>query len=174
MPLGERGPAFHNLPGVDGNSYSMASFADRRILVLIFSSNRCPTVKAYEDRMVTLQRDYGGKGVQLVAINSNNPYLYPDESFAEMVRRAREKGFSFPYLQDEDQGVARGYGAVCTFHLFLLDEARRLRYRGRFDDSRNPAKVANHDLRNALDDVLGGREVRVPDTVPFGCSLDYM
>ncbi len=124
--------------------------------------------------MISLQRSYGGKGVRLVAINSNNAYMYSEESFAEMARRAREKGFNFPYLRDEDQSVARSYGAVCTFHVFALDERRRLRYRGRFDDSRNPEKVTSHDLRDALDELLAGRNVKVPDTIPFGCSLDYV
>ena len=174
LALGERGPAFHNLPGVDGKRYGFPTFSDARILVLIFSSNRCPTVKAYEDRLIALQKGYGPRGVRLVAINSNNPYLYPEESFEEMIRRATDRGFTFPYLQDLDQSAARSYGAVCTFHLFVLDKGRRLRYRGRFDDSRNPDKVTSHDLKNALDDLLGGREVRVPDTVPFGCSLDYL
>ncbi len=89
-----------------------------------------------------------------------------------MVERAAEDRYAFPYLVDEGQQVARAYGAQCTFHVFVLDGDRRLRYQGRFDDSRLPARVTSHDLRNALDDVLAGREVRQSTTRPFGCSLD--
>ena len=91
-----------------------------------------------------------------------------------MVERAREDGYTFPYLADEGQRVARAYGAACTFHVFVLDRDGRLRYQGRFDDSRIPERVTSHDLRNALEDVLAGRDVRVSQTRPFGCSLDFV
>jgi hypothetical protein len=90
-----------------------------------------------------------------------------------MIERAAEDRYSFPYLVDDGQHVAQAYGATCTFHVFLLDGDRRLRYRGRFDDSRLPARVTSHDLRNALDDVLAHRAVRRATTRPFGCSLDF-
>jgi hypothetical protein len=91
-----------------------------------------------------------------------------------MVERAAEDGYTFPYVVDDGQRVARAYGATCTFHLFVLDRDRRLRYQGRFDDARLTANVTSHDLRNALDDLLAGDEVRVPTTRPFGCSLDFV
>ena len=91
--------------------------------------------------MNELQREYGPRGVQLVAINSNDPHLYPDERLSRMVERATEDGYAFPYLVDEGQRVARAYGAECTFHVFVLDQDRRLRYRGRFDDARLPERV---------------------------------
>lgn len=140
--------------------------------MLVFSSNRCPTAKAYVGRMNDLQRAYADAGVQLVAINSNDPHLHPDESYPQMVERAREDGYQFPYLHDAGQAVARAYGPSCTFHVFLLDRDRRLRYRGRFDDSRIPARVTSHHLADALDDVLAGRAVREPITRPFGCALE--
>jgi peroxiredoxin len=171
---GDAGPVFEGLLGVDGIRYGSASFADRRVLVVIFSSNRCPTVKAYEERLRTLQHDYRAHGVQVVAINSNDPHLYPDESYERMVEFARESRYNFPYLLDHGQRVARAYGASRTFHVFVLDESRTLRYQGRFDDSRIPTRVTTNDLRNALDDVLGGRRIRVPETRAFGCSLDYV
>jgi redoxin len=172
--LGERLPPFEGLRGVDGRSYGVSSFADRAALVVIFSSNRCPTAKAYGPRMNALQGDYGPKGVQLVAINSNAPSLYPEEGFGAMVERSTEDGYTFPYLVDEGQQVARAWGPTCTFHVFVLDGERRLRYTGRFDDARLPERVTTHDLRNALDDVLAGRDVSVPRTRPFGCSLDLL
>jgi len=164
-------PDFGNLLGVDGERYSLSSFQDKKLLVLLFISNGCPTVKACHDRMVKIQKDYSRKNVQLLALNSNNSYLSPADTFAEMVLRVREKGFNFPYVKDEDRTVARAYGAVCTPHVFLLDEERRLRYKGRIDDSRNPQRVTVSDLRNAIDDLLANRPVRLSETTPFGCSI---
>jgi peroxiredoxin len=174
LPIGAAGPSFEGLLGTDGRRYGLSSFADRDVLVLIFASNRCPTVKAYADRMNAVQAEYGPQGVQVVALNSNSPHLYPDESYPLMVERAALDGYAFPYLADPEQQVGRAYGATCTFHLFVLDHDRRLRYQGRFDDARLEANVTSHDLRDALDDLVGGREVRTPTTRPFGCSLDFV
>ena len=173
LALGSEAPDF-DLPGVDGRKHSLASFSESPILVILFSCNHCPYVKAYEDRMVSIQGEYSSRGVQLVAINSNDEKAYPEDSFAQMVVRAREKGFNFPYLRDLDQAVVESYGAMCTPHVFAFDRERRLRYRGRIDDSRDPLGVKSPDLRNALDDLTAGREVRVPDTRPFGCSIKWM
>jgi len=169
--MGAAAPDFGNLLGVDGERYSLSSFQNRRLLVLLFISNGCPTVKACQDRMIKIQRDYSGKNVQLLALNSNSSYLSPADTYAEMVLRVREKGFNFPYVKDEDRTIARAYGAVCTPHVFLLDEERRLRYKGRIDDSRNPERVTVSDLRNAIDDLLANKTVRVSETTPFGCSI---
>lgn len=174
LPIGAPGPVFEGLSGTDGERHGFSSFADRDALVLIFSSNRCPTAKAYGERMNVLQHEYGPRGVQLLAINSNDPHLYPDESYPRMVERAAEDRYTFPYLVDEGQLVAKAFGASCTFHIFVLDRERRLRYVGRFDNSRITANVTSHDLRLALDDVLAGRDVRVSTTRPFGCSLDFV
>ncbi|MFL5725623.1 MAG: thioredoxin family protein, partial [Chloroflexota bacterium] len=150
LALGASGPAFEGLLGTDGRRYGSADGAGRSALVLVFSSNRCPTAKAYDSRLVGLQRDYAARGVQVMAINSNDPHLYPDESFARMVERAAEGGFTFPYVVDAGQAVAKACRAVCTFHVFVFDRDYRLRYRGRFDDSRIPERVTSHDLRAAL------------------------
>jgi peroxiredoxin len=174
LAIGAAAPAFEGVVGTDGRPYGFSSLADREAVVLIFSSNRCPTAKAYAERMNALQRDYGPRGVQLLAINSNDPHLYPDESPVRMVERAAEDSYTFPYLFDDGQRVARAYGPRCTFHVFVLDRDRRVRYTGRFDDSRLPGTVTTQDLRNALDDVLAGREVRVAETRAFGCSLDLL
>jgi peroxiredoxin len=174
LPIGAAGPPFEGLLGTDGRRHGLSTFADRDALVLIFSSNRCPTAKAYAERMNALQAELGSRGVQLVAINSNDPHLYPDESYARMVERAAEDSYTFPYLADEGQRVAKAYGATCTFHVFVLDRGRRLRYQGRFDNSRIEARVTSHDLRNALDDLLAERDIRVEVTRPFGCSLDFV
>ncbi len=174
LQVGSEAPAFEGLFGTDDRRYGASDFADRELLVLIFSSNRCPTAKAYGERMNALQAEYGLRGVQVLAINSNDPHLYPDESFAGMVERAVEDHYGFPYLVDEGQRMAKAFGASCTFHVFVLDQVRRLAYEGRFDDSRFAAKVTSHDLRNAVDDLLAGRDVRVTRTRAFGCSLDIV
>ena len=172
IPLGSNAPDF-DLPGVDGKRHSLASFAGKPILVVIFSCNHCPYVIAYEDRMVSIQADYAAKGVQLVVINSNDEKSYPEDSFPEMVKRAKEKRFNFPYLRDESQDVVTAYGGVCTPHVLAFDKNRVLRYRGRIDDSKDASKISSPDLRNALDDLVRGVEVRVPDTRPFGCSIKW-
>jgi peroxiredoxin len=174
LPLAATAPTFDGLLSVDGRRYGTSTFADRDVLVLIFSSNRCPTAKAYGQRMNELQKRFGERAVQLIAVNANDPHLYPDESYARMIDRAAEDAYEFPYLVDEGQHLARAYGATCTFHVFVLDRNRRLRYQGRFDDSRIPERVTSHDLANALEDVLAGREVGVATTRPFGCSLDFV
>jgi peroxiredoxin len=174
LPIGAMTPVFEDLLGTDGERFGLSRLADREAIVMIFSSNRCPTAKAYAGRMNALQADYAPRGVQLLAINSNDPHLYPDEGFARMGERAREDGYTFPYVVDPGQAVARAFGATCTFHVFVLDRDRRVRYEGRFDSSRLAENVTSHDLRDALDDILAGSDVRVPVTRPFGCSLDYV
>src|SRR5207245_6409838 len=173
LDLGDEASSFTQLSRAEWARYSIASFTDKPVLVVVFACNHCPYVKDYEDRMVSIQRDYASRGVQLVAINSNDEKSYPEDSYPQMVKRAKEKGFNFPYLRDEDQIVVGEFGAVCTPHVFAFDKARLLRYRGRIDDSRDPPRVPSNDLRNALDDLLSGRDVRIPDTRPFGCSIKW-
>ena len=173
FPIGEKAPDFRDLKGVDGKEYSLTSFADKSIVVLVFIANRCPTARVYTERLKSIQIDFGSKSVQLVGINSDNQYFLSLESLPNMVKIASEREFNFPYLKDEDQSVAKSYGALVTLHAFVLDKERRLRYRGRVDDSRDPTKVTIPDLRNAIDDLLEGKAVRVPETRPFACSIDY-
>jgi len=171
--IGQKAPSFKDLPGVDGKRYSLSSFDDKQIIILIFMANRCPTARVYSDRLKSIQNEYGPKSVQLVGINSDNQYFFSDEALSKMTGVAVERNYNFPYLKDEDQLVAKNYGALVTLHAFVLDKQRRLRYRGRVDDSRDPTKVTINDLRNALDDLLEGREVRTPETRPFACSIEY-
>jgi peroxiredoxin len=172
LALGSPAIDFH-LKAVDGKLYSLKDFGDRKTLVVVFSCNHCPYVQAYEDRMVQLQRDYSGKGVTLLAINSNDDHDYPEDSFENMIKRAKDKGFNFPYLRDETQDVARKYGAICTPHIFAFDAQRTLQYKGRIDDNRDAADVKTHDLKNALDAILDGRRPSVQETRPFGCSIKW-
>ena len=171
LELGKEAPNFENLKATDGKSYSLNSFEKSPALVVIFSCNHCPYVVAYEDRMIAIQKVYAAKGVSVIAINSNDDKSYPEDSFPNMVRRAKDKRFNFVYARDADQSVVDAYGAVCTPHVFAFGPDRKLAYRGRIDDSKDPSKVKSSDLKDALDDILSGRSVRVPDTRPFGCSI---
>ena len=171
--IGQKAPSFENLPSADGKRYSLSSFDDKQIVVLVFMANRCPTARVYTDRLKAIQTDYGKDGVQLVGVNSDNQYFFSNESIMKMAEVSDERKLNFPYLKDEDQSVAKSYGALVTLHAFVLDRQRNLRYRGRIDDSRDPAAVTTSDLRNALDDLLLNREVRVPETRPFACAIDY-
>ena len=172
LPLGSPAVDF-NLKGIDGKFYSLKDFADKKALVVIFSCNHCPYAQAYETRMVEMQKDYTTKDVTLIAINSNDESNYPEDSYPNMVKRAGEKGFNFPYLRDETQDTAHKYGAICTPHIFAFDQNRTLRYKGRIDDSRYPEQVKEHDLRNALDAILTGKQPPVQETKPFGCSIKW-
>jgi peroxiredoxin len=169
--IGAAAPAFDELPAAVGDPRSLASFAGRSALVLLFTCNGCPTVRAFEPRLIRLQGELEPQGAQLVAINSNNPYLSPPDTLAEMKRHAAEANYNFPYLKDADGAVAKSYGAVCTPHAFLLDADRRLVYRGRIEDARDPARVTSRDLEAAIADVIAGRPVAVAETEPFGCSI---
>jgi peroxiredoxin len=172
LALGSHAVDFH-LKGIDSKSYSLKDFADKKALVVVFSCNHCPYVQAYEDRMVQLQKDYSGKAVTLIAINSNDDHDYPEDSFENMIKRAKEKGFNFPYLRDESQDIARKYGAICTPHIFAFDQDRTLQYKGRIDDNRYPGQVKTNDLRNALDAMLAGKKPATQETRPFGCSIKW-
>ena len=171
--IGQKAPSFENLEGVDGEQYSMSSFDDKEIMILLFMANRCPTARVYTDRLKAIQTDYEQKGVQLIGINSDNQYFFSLESLPNMTVVSDERGYNFPYLKDRDQSLAKKYGALVTLHAFVLDKERRLRYRGRVDDSRDPSKVTVSDLRNALDDLLSSREIKVPETRPFACSIEF-
>jgi peroxiredoxin len=163
-----------NLPGVDEKEHSLGDYKGKNALVLIFSCNHCPYVRAWEDRMVQIQTDYEHKGAQLVAINANDASKYPDDSFPKMKERAIEKKFNFPYLRDEAQKVARAYGAERTPEVFLFDRELTLRYHGAIDDNYDdPKAVRTHYLRNALDSILDGKSVLMAETKPVGCSLKW-
>lgn len=171
LDLGEEGVAFAGLPGADGRTHSLDSFERSAVLVVVFVGNGCPTVRSYADRLADLQRRRGVDAVQVVAVNANNPHLSRLDDLAEMTRRFRERPWPFPHLKDAGGELARRCGAVCTPHAFVFDRDRRLRYRGRIDDSRTGRRVSHRDLEAAVDDVLAGRPVRTAETEPFGCAI---
>ncbi|MBI1909821.1 MAG: thioredoxin family protein [Deltaproteobacteria bacterium] len=173
LKFGDSAPDF-SLPGVDDKTYSLASFKDKKILVVMFTCNHCPYVQAYEERIIAVQRDYTTKGVQLVAINANETKNYPEDNFENMVIRTKEKRYNFPYLRDETQKTAKAYDAACTPEIYAFDEKRLLRFHGRLDDNyEEPEKVTKQFLRQALDEMLTGKPVSIPESHPIGCSIKW-
>lgn len=162
------------LIGIDDQQHGLADFADKQAVVIIFSCNHCPYVRAWEDRMVSIQNDYAAKGVQLVAINANDATRYPDDGLEPMKTRAQEKDFTFLYLRDDSQEIARAYGAERTPEVFLLDQAGIVRYHGAIDDNyEQPDAVQAHYLRAALDAVLAEQAPAIATTPPVGCTIKW-
>jgi thiol-disulfide isomerase/thioredoxin len=168
------------LPGTDDQTHSLASFAAGELLVVIVSCNHCPYVVAYEERMVALAKEYAGaapKNVAWMAVNANDAARYPDDGIEPMKVRARERGFPFPYVRDDSQAFVRALGARFTPEVFVFDAApsgRKLRYHGRIDDNhRDPSRVTSHDLKNALDALLAGKDPPVLETTAVGCSVKW-
>ena len=163
-----------SLKGVDDKTFSLYDFSDKKILIVIFSCNHCPYVQAYEERIIALQNEFEKDGVQIVAINSNDDVKYPDDSFDEMKKRAAVRGFNFPYLRDETQDVAKAFGATHTPQIYLFDSDRKLKYEGKIDDNwQEPDKVKSKYLREAILEVLGNKEVSVPETFSIGCTIKW-
>lgn len=169
LEIGAKAPDFSGV-GVDGKEYDLASFKDAKAVVLVFTCNHCPVAKAYEDRLIELQKDYKKKDVQVVALSVNDR---DDDRLPAMKKRAKEKGFNFPYIYDESQESGRAYGATCTPHVFLLGPERKVAYQGAIDDNNNPKKAEKHYLRDAIDAVLAGEEVPVKVTRQRGCSIKW-
>ncbi|MDX1680653.1 MAG: redoxin domain-containing protein [Akkermansiaceae bacterium] len=184
LEIGKKGPDF-TLVDYDGKEYSMEDFDDSKILVLIFTANHCPDARSAAPRMAELHEKYSDKGVAFVAIACNDPEaLRPDElgycahgdTYEEMKPFAEENGWKFPYLWDGDtQKVTRAYGAQATPHVFILDDERILRYRGRIDDYKRkfgPLKKDSYVVK-ALDAMLAGEEIETKTTRAFGCSTKW-
>jgi peroxiredoxin len=165
-------PSF-DLPGVDGRNHSLEEYADAPVLVLVQSCNHCPYVLAWEGRINALQQEYGGRGVRIVAISSNDAEAYPADSFDAMVEHAREAGYTFDYLYDESQDVARALGSERTPEAFVYDADRRLVYHGAVDDSREEEGVTQHYLKDAIEAALAGATPPVADTPPVGCTVKW-
>ena len=173
VPLGTEARDFR-LRGVDEKEYTLGSFSDKGILIIIIMCNHCPYVKATIGRLVALQHEYEGRGVQLVGINSNDEINYPEDSFENMKTFARDSGMTFPYLRDETQEVAKNYDAVCTPDIYLYGQERRLLYRGRIDDNwQDESAVTRRDLKCAIDAVLEGGDVSGEQHPAMGCSIKW-
>ncbi len=173
LKLGDA-PIDFKLPGVDGNEHSLSDFKDSEWLAVTFSCNHCPYVIGSEKEFVELQEEYGPKGFRIVAINPNDEVNYPQDSFDNMVQRAKEKGFNFPYLRDESQRVAAAYGATRTPEIFLFDKGRKLVFHGRISDNpKAPGEASRHDLKDALEEALTGKPISSPTSQPIGCTIKW-
>jgi len=175
LPLGTPAPAFALPDTVTGRTVTSGDFSSSPLLLVVFISNHCPFVKHLLDGFVAFAREFGARGLAVVAISANDIVSYPDDAPGEMARIARLKGFTFPYLYDESQEVAKAYQAVCTPDFFLFDRDRRLAYRGQFDASSpgNSVPVTGADLRAACDALLGGKPLTRDQKPSVGCSIKW-
>ena len=184
LKIGDAAPDF-KLPGVDGKTYTLADFKAAPVLMVVWLSNHCPYSHAAEDRLIPFVTEAKKRGLAVVSINPNHPdavridelgYSKYNDSFDEMKLYAKEKGFTFPYLYDGDtQAAAKAYGCLATPHVFVFDRERKLRYKGRWDDSRfaDAATVTSHDAKNAIEALLAGKPVPVESTPVMGCSTKW-
>jgi peroxiredoxin len=175
LPLGTAPPLFALRDTVSGRTVSLEDVASSPALLIAFICNHCPFVKHILDGFVAFARDFGPRGLAVVAISPNDAEGYPEDAPGEMSRVAKLKGFTFPYLHDESQEVAKAYQAICTPDFFLFDRERRLVYRGQFDGSRpgNRIPVTGSDLRAAADALLRGLAVPTQQTPSVGCSIKW-
>ena len=181
LPLGTPAPDFA-LPDTNGNVVSLGDFADAKALVVMFICNHCPFVKHVRSELAALAKDYQKTGVAIVGVNANDTATYPDDSPERMAEEVREAGYTFAYLYDESQEVAKAYSAACTPDFFLFGPDRRLVYRGQLDDSRpgngpSPRRdsipVTGKDLRAALDAVLAGKSPSKDQKPSIGCNIKW-
>ena len=183
LPIGASAPDF-NLPGIDGKNHTLAEYAGAKILMIVFQSNHCPISQLFEGRIKKIQADYKAQGLQVVAINPNNPkairineldHADMSDSLPEMKLHAEYRKFTWPYLYDgETQAVAAKFGAVSTPHVFIFDQDRKLRYQGRIEDNMLWSAATTHEARDAIDALLAGKPVPVETTRAFGCSTKWL
>lgn len=174
LPLGTPAPDFR-LPDTEGKPVSLGDFQGTPALLVMFICNHCPYVKHIRDPLAVLCREFQEKGVAVVGINSNDAAKCPDDSPEMMRREVVAAGYTFPYLYDETQEVAKAYRAACTPDFFLFDRQQRLAYRGQLDDSRpsNGKPVTGSDLRTAVEAVLAGRPTPVDQKPSAGCNIKW-
>ena len=174
LPLGTQAPDFR-LPDPGGKVVALSDFKSAPALLVVFMCNHCPYVKHLRDGLAQLARDYRSRGVAVVGINSNDVANYPADSPAKMAAEAAAAGYTFPYLYDETQVVAKAYRAACTPDLYVFDQDQRLVYRGQFDDSRPGSGVpaTGKDVRAALDAVLAGKAVSPNQKPSIGCNIKW-
>jgi peroxiredoxin len=175
LPLGTKAPDFTLPDVVSGSNVSLADYASDRALLVMFICNHCPYVKHVRHALAELGRDYADASIGIVAISANDVEAYPDDSPEMMKAEAREVGYTFPYLYDEDQSVAAAYTAMCTPDFFLFGPDRSLVYRGRFDETRpnSIGKATGAELRAAIDAVLAGELPSEEQYPSMGCSIKW-
>lgn len=175
LPIGTKAPDFHLPDVVSGETISLATFAGKKALLVMFICKHCPFVKHVQDELANLGKDYTNRDVGIVAISSNDVNKYPDDAPEQLKAIAQELNFTFPLCYDESQETAKAYTAACTPDFFLFDPDQRLVYRGQLDDSRpsNGKPVTGKDLRAALDTVLAGQSVNSDQKPSVGCNIKW-
>jgi peroxiredoxin len=175
VPLGISAPDFSLPDVISGKKYNLFEQANAKAVLIMFICNHCPYVKHLIGGLVHLADDYIGKGIEIVAISSNDIVKYPDDSPEKMRELALQKSFSFPYLFDETQEVAKSYDAACTPDFYVFDRELKLVYRGQFDDSRpsNNVPVTGKDIRTVFDLILQGKEVGTDQRPSIGCNIKW-
>lgn len=174
-PLGTKAPDFSLQDVVTGRQVSRDAIAGPKGLLVMFICRHCPFVKHVQHELARLGRDYAGRGIGVVAISANDESGFPEDRPEKLAEMSQELGFTFPYLHDASQEVARAYDAQCTPDFFLYDEGRRLVYRGQLDDSRpgNDIPVTGSDLRRALDALIAGRPIPAEQRPSIGCNIKW-
>jgi peroxiredoxin len=175
LPLGTQAPDFSLADVVSGRTVTLHDFDDAKALLVMFICRHCPYVAHVRPGIAALAREHVGSELGIVAISANDPATYPEDAPEGLAAEAVEAGYTFPYLFDETQGVAKAYTAACTPDFFLFDHDRQLVYRGQFDPSRpaNDVPVTGADLRAAIDAVLAGRAVLQEQRPSVGCSIKW-
>jgi peroxiredoxin len=174
LPLGTKAPGF-SLPNVDGKSVSLDDFQGAPAYLIIFMCNHCPYVKHVAAELAKLARDYQSRGVAVIGINSNDVATHPADSPEQMIHEVDSRGYTFAYLFDETQEVAKEYGAACTPDFYVFDKDQKLAYRGQLDSSRPDSgiPVTGKDLRAALDAVLAGKPIAEDQKPSIGCNIKW-
>lgn len=172
LKLGGQAPDWSELKGTDGKTYSLADFQEKDVLVIVFTCNSCPYSQDYEERIVALAKEHCGEDQQtaLVAINANK---VKEDLPEEMQKRAKAKGFNFPYVWDETQATAKAYGAKWTPEFYVFDKDRRLIYRGAMDDKTDPKQATVNYVEEAIKAAQAGKTPKVQETPAVGCAVRY-
>ena len=174
VELGTDCPDF-TLPAVDGKTYSLKDFQKGKPLVIMFICNHCPYVQAIEDRLIQLGVDLNAHNIPVIGICSNDAESHPEDSFENLQKRSLEKNYSFLYLYDESQQIARTFGAVCTPDFFVYNNEHKLAYRGRLDDSwKDASKVTQRELFDAVLKLKDNKPINNPQTPSMGCSIKWI
>lgn len=175
IPLGTTAPDFHLLDTVSGKHVSLSDLKSGKGIVIMFICNHCPYVKHIQAEMVAIAKQYTAKNIQFVAISSNDVKNYPQDGPEQMREEAEQNGYTFPYLYDETQEIAKAYHAACTPDLYLFDSSLKCVYRGRFDESTpgNRKPVTGADLRLALDGLLAGQPITLDQKPSVGCNIKW-
>ncbi|MBC7425732.1 MAG: thioredoxin family protein [Bacteroidia bacterium] len=166
-----------NLKNIDGKMVSLNDYKDAKGFIIIFTCNHCPFSKAYEQRIVALDKKYASVGYPVIAINSNDSATNPEDSYGKMIENAKEKGFTFPYLYDESQNIAKQYGALKTPHVYILKKNKngnKVEYTGAIDDNSEDASLVKVKyVENAVDELIAGKALTTKETKAIGCGVKY-